>query len=345
MKLFKLKSKAGNDDKSTSEHSMSEEQWKSYQGFKETLNSVSDVIIDISTSGQNLEASAKKITYHIENVSAAIEQMSAGIQETSASVEEVTATVTEMEDKVMDISSETSVASTITQEMRNRAGELKQKSIDSNKSTEKIYSEVRESLMNALQKSEAVKQVYSLSNSIIEIASQTKLLSLNANIEAARAGEYGRGFAVVAHEINKLSMQSSDIAKNIKVVTEDINLAVSQLSQSARQMLGFIEETVMDDYKNMIDVSEHYYTDVDGFNNSINKINSGVEALYLMSTSITQVMNELSKTSYDEAAGTEEINATMSDILTESNIVAETASDNARGIEKLAEEILNINVI
>jgi methyl-accepting chemotaxis protein len=345
MKLFKLKSKAGQDDKNNSEHSMSEEQWKNYQGFKETLSSVSDVIIDISTSGQNLESSAKKIKYHIENVSAAIEQMSAGIQETSASVEEVTATVTEMEDKVMEISSETSVASTITQEMRDRAGELKQKSIDSNQSTEKIYSDVRESLMEALKKSEAVKQVYSLSNSIIEIASQTKLLSLNANIEAARAGEYGRGFAVVANEINKLSMQSSDTAKNIKSITEEINLAVSELSRSAKQMLEFIEKTVIADYKNMIDVSEHYYSDVDSFNNSINKINSGVEALYLMSTNITQVMNELSKTSFDEAAGTEEINATMSDILTESNIVADTSSENARGIEKLAEEILNINIV
>ena len=37
------------------------------------------------------------------------------------------------------------------------------------------------------------------------IATETKLLSLNASIEAARAGEVGRGFAVVAQEMQKLA--------------------------------------------------------------------------------------------------------------------------------------------
>ena len=54
------------------------------------------------------------------------------------------------------------------------------------------------------------------------IASQIKLLSLNASIEAARAGAYGRGFAVVASEMQKLAQGSTDATNHIKQILNEI---------------------------------------------------------------------------------------------------------------------------
>lgn len=313
-----------------------------YLEYKKFIDTASEVIVDISSSGLNLETSANLIRENIEGVSAAIQQMAAGVQETSASSQEISAAVTEMEDMIMAISSETSVASSISDEIRIRAGDLKQKSINSKDSTEKIYADVRESLIKALEKSSAVSQVYTLTESIMKIAAQTKLLSLNASIEAARAGEQGRGFAVVADEINKLSSQSSDIAINIKKITEDIRLSVSDLTESSKLMLDFIEKNVISEFKNLISVSEQYYIDADNFSNSINKINGRVELLYSTGTNITQAVGELARTAVDEAAGTEEIAATITDILTQSNSVADCASTNARNIDSLAEDIMKL---
>ncbi len=313
-----------------------------YLEYKKFIDTSSEVIVDISSSGQDLETSANLIKENVEGVSAAIQQMAAGIQQTAASSEEISASVSEMEDMIMAISSEISVVSGISDEIRIRAADLKQKSINSKGSTEKVYAEVRESLFEALEKTSTVSHIYSLTNSIMKIASQTKLLSLNASIEAARAGEYGNGFAVVAEEISKLSSQSSEIALNIEKITENIRSSVGDLSDSSKLMLNFIEKNVISEFNNLISISEQYSSDADSFSNSINNINGRVESLYATGTNITQAVSELARTTVDEAAGTEEIAATITEIMEQSNSVAECAYKNARNIEGLAEEILKL---
>lgn len=82
---------------------------------------------------------------------------------------------------------------------------------------------------------DSVKEIGTIATYVIDIATRSNILGLNANIEAARAGEHGRGFAVVANEIRKM-------AETSKGAAEDITSQLMQIDKYVLAMITMVDQ-------------------------------------------------------------------------------------------------------
>jgi len=93
------------------------------------------------------------------------------------------------------------------------------------------------------------RDIGSVMKLIAGVATQTRLLSLNAAVEAARAGEHGAGFAVVASEVQRLADETMQATGRVAQILEGISQCVAGLVEAVgdgrnQSGLGGIMESI-----------------------------------------------------------------------------------------------------
>lgn len=92
------------------------------------------------------------------------------------------------------------------------------------------------------QLNEKTKKMNEFLTFINKISNSTKILGLNALIEAARAGEAGKGFAVVAKDIEKMSSDTMNAAKEIGKLLTDIQDQLKTITAKSGSVAGAFTE-------------------------------------------------------------------------------------------------------
>lgn len=212
--------------------------------MEEVVNEVRDSIITSNSSVSDLSAMTEELT-------ATMEEMSTSAAVINTNAVEVKNEVNAMVERTMDIRQYTA-------EMKEHADHMEQSAHTTMESTEEKISRILEVLEQAITESENVNQVNNLTNDILDIASKTNLLSLNASIEAARAGEAGKGFAVVASEISQLATASQEAANRIQGINSMVLHAVHNLAENANDLVTYISTSILSEFKNFAQGGTEY---------------------------------------------------------------------------------------
>ena len=158
-------------------------------------------------------------------------------------------------------------------------------------------------LDQAIQKSQSVEQIGSLTKDILSISSSTSLIAVNASIEAARAGAAGAGFSVVAQEVHQLAGSCAETAKHIQEVSGMVMGAVEYLSSSARELADYLSQATMDQLERSVQAGRQYREDSDYIGRAMEAFNQRAERLTTAMDQIAASISSISSSIDGAASG------------------------------------------
>lgn len=292
----------------------------------------------INASFKRIQSSLSNLTNMTNSAEESTGNLSNLMEQTKSSASNVTVTISEARDAIENIANRASNGTLMANDISLRADRMKQDANASEQEATSVYISVRESLEKAIKDSKEVEKINGLLKSILDIANQTNLLSLNASIEAARAGEAGKGFGVVASEIKNLSSDTSSMVQSIREVTDNITSVVKNLVDDSSLILNFIDSKVLADYKKLIQISEQYNDDSISFNEIMLDLSATTEELFSSMDSIQGTVEDLSRSTIKGSEGIELIitaTRTMSEDTSEFLKIAEENITAAHELETL----------
>jgi len=195
--------------------------------FGSVQTGFNDMVAELAALVSQAQRSSIQVTTSVTEIAATSKQQQATATETAATTTEIGATSREIAATSRDLVRTMTEVTSAADQASVLAGSGQQGLARMEETMHSVMGAadlVNSKLAILNEKAGNINQVVV---TIVKVADQTNLLSLNAAIEAEKAGEYGRGFAVVATEVRRLADQTAVATYDIEQMVREIQSAVS----------------------------------------------------------------------------------------------------------------------
>ncbi|MCD7825652.1 MAG: methyl-accepting chemotaxis protein [Clostridiaceae bacterium] len=316
------------------------------ESVNELLTHIHEIMVSISKDSGRLNRSSETVADSLQSVeknsiavSSTLEEMGAGMEQTTASLEQISESVSDAYENIAEITKETCEGNHFTEEIQNKAETIYVSAKKEKEDAKKQSYEMIDSVNQKITESRSVEEITLLTEKILEITSQTQLLSLNASIEAARAGEAGKGFSVVADGIGKLAADSAEAATKIRQVSDVVVCSVDSLADEAEKMIRFMEEIAMKGFSELLSMAEEYNGDAKNIHCMMDRLAHSSECIKDAMNTIQTGMSEVDIAVEENTKGILHISENTVELSTSIRNIEATADVNRDVAEQLQKEV------
>lgn len=309
--------------------------YRTFDAIIDTLNSCS---VSLLKSAEKITSSSEELYDCVGDNAATVEQVVAGVTLTEEAVEQVGKEIGRISELVSDVGRKVSDGSERSEELIQEVQKMKDtanQSLDANRE-KMVWNE--NNIEKAMKELQSLSRINEMVDRILEITSQTNLLSLNASIEAARAGEAGKGFAVVASEIGNLALSSSETATEIQTICKDANKNIDYVRQCFVSILDYWKTDVTKQFTDFIDMSNEYSTSIGSIEKLIRGIQNVTDSVSDGVVAICDQMERVEGATEENSQGMERIIDKIETTKTSAEAISSVTHEN----QKNAEEIRDI---